>query len=126
MLLVVDDHPSECIGLKKLVESAGVPTECRTAPDDALRFMRSAKPALVVLDHMMPRKTGLEVFAEMKADPVLSDVPVVFFSATEDGERQQALSMGAVGWLVKGSVGWRELYSTVKDHLPEGASPQDA
>jgi two-component system sensor histidine kinase/response regulator len=113
MLLVVDDQPSASLVLQKLFERAGIATECQTNGDGALAFMKNTKPALVILDYTMPGKNGLDVFKEMRADPNLADIPVLFFSAVENGAKREALGLGAAGWLTKGSVGWVELLTKV-------------
>lgn len=60
--------------------------EVSTALDgeDGLREAKKIKPDLVILDVMMPGKSGLEVMFEMRGDPKTSDIPILFLSAVGD------------------------------------------
>jgi CheY-like chemotaxis protein len=58
----------------------------------ALEFAREHHPAVIVLDHSMPRRTGLEVARELKQDPLTSDIPILMMTAH---------SYGAVGAAAK-------------------------
>jgi two-component system response regulator len=66
--------------------------------EQAMRFLRRAgeftgapRPGLILLDLNLPRRNGLEVLAELKADPDLLTIPVVIFSTSpgRDGHRGQ-------------------------------------
>lgn len=59
-------------------------------------------PILILLDLNMPRKNGLEVLRELKADPFLEQIPVVFLTGLGHSEtKKQALKLGARGFLSK-------------------------
>ena len=49
---------------------------------EALLFLQTRKPRLVILDFNMPDLNGLAVFGQMRKDPHLADVPVIMFSAS--------------------------------------------
>jgi CheY-like chemotaxis protein len=51
----------------------------------ALAFARSYHPALIVLDHSMPDRTGVEVARELKADPATAHIPILFMTAHSYG-----------------------------------------
>lgn len=59
-------------------------------------------PILIVLDLHMPKKNGLEVMRELKSDPFLEQIPVVFLTGMGHSEtKKQALKLGARGFLSK-------------------------
>lgn len=61
-----------------------------------------ALPDLIMMDVRMPRMTGYEACREMKADPQLSGVPVVFLSAKgQDDEVQIGIDVGAIDYILK-------------------------
>lgn len=111
-VLMVDDDPGDA-GLVR-VAFADSPVVCRLdhAPDgvEALRRLRSAflerdgaaRPDLILLDINMPRKSGHEVLAELKADVDLRGIPVVMLT-TSDAERDisAAYRAGAAGYVTK-------------------------
>ena len=106
MILIVDDHPDTCQMLQRMLARKGMQASTCLSGNEALTKMKqpaSDKPRVVVLDEMMPDKTGLEVFRQLKADPSLKDVNVIFYSAGFDySKHQEALRLGAKAWFVKG------------------------
>jgi DNA-binding response OmpR family regulator len=69
---------------------------------EALEEVRREKPALVLLDVMMPSVDGWTVAEELASDADTRDIPVVFLSArAADEDRLHAQELGAVGYVVK-------------------------
>jgi DNA-binding response OmpR family regulator len=84
-ILVVDDEPP----LRELVVvTLGNDYACDEAGDgdEALACLRDAHYDLVLLDVMMPGRSGLDVLREMREDARLRDVPVVVLSAWQTQE----------------------------------------
>ena len=70
--------------------------------EEAINLARQEIPDLVLMDVRMPRMTGYEACAMMKADAKLKDIPVIFLSAKgQDSEIQAGLQAGAVEYLLK-------------------------
>jgi CheY-like chemotaxis protein len=70
--------------------------------EEAVELAIKEMPDLILMDVRMPRKTGYEACIEMKANPKLKDIPVVFLSAKgQDSEIQTGLQAGAVEYLLK-------------------------
>jgi two-component system phosphate regulon response regulator PhoB len=64
--------------------------------DQSLELARSEQPDLIVLDMMMPGRTGVEVLRELRADPRFSATPVVMLTArTQVRDREAAEAAGA-------------------------------
>lgn len=92
-ILICDDEPP----LRELVRAIlGDGFEYVEASDGeaALEHAREAKPDLVILDVMLPRRNGLEVLTEMRRTPELADTPVVVVTAWTHAE-SSALAAGA-------------------------------
>jgi DNA-binding response OmpR family regulator len=69
---------------------------------EAFHLARRDPPDLVLLDVRMPRMTGYDTCAAMRADKKLKDIPVIFLSAKgQDSEIQMGLQAGAQEYLVK-------------------------
>src|SRR5437763_1707134 len=79
MILLVDDLADSCRALVRLLKLSGYQAECVSSGDQALAVMKAIKPQLVVLDEMMPGKSGIDVLRELKSRPELADVPVLFY-----------------------------------------------
>jgi two-component system alkaline phosphatase synthesis response regulator PhoP len=70
--------------------------------EEALKLAGQEVPDLVLMDVRMPRMTGYEACAAMKADAKLKDIPVIFLSAKgQDAEIQTGLQVGAAEYLLK-------------------------
>ena len=95
-VLVADDEP-ECIAL---VQEAlrGLPYQVIAVGDGeaALTAARQHSPQLIILDVQMPKRTGFEVFAELRADPALAGVPVIVLTglAQRTGVKISGADMG--------------------------------
>jgi CheY-like chemotaxis protein len=124
-ILVVDDDPN-LSGLVRLIlqktQRFDVRVENRSAL--ALQVAREYLPHLVLLDVDMPGKDGGEVSREIRADPVLRDVPVIFFtsliSRAEAGERE--VVRGGMRFLAKPVIP-KVLVETVDRVLAESSCP---
>jgi len=101
-ILMVDDNPADLQVLQTILEGQG----CRllTARDGAgtLSVAAKEKPAVILLDIMMPDMDGLDVCRNLKADPATFEIPVIFLSAPEKTEdKVRGLEMGAVDYITK-------------------------
>lgn len=83
-ILVVDDDPDAVEFASAVMEEAGYAVV--TAPDgvQGLEKAREEKPDLVILDVQMPERDGFTVFADMRKDPDLKDIPVVMLTGIAD------------------------------------------
>jgi CheY-like chemotaxis protein len=80
-ILVVDDEHDIVFAVGLVLEEFGYRMISAANGKDALARMAEAKPALVLMDIMMPVLGGLETLKLIKSDPEYSDVPVVMMSA---------------------------------------------
>jgi adenylate cyclase len=102
-LLVVDDNENNRYTLTRRLAREGY-KDVATANDgrQALEMLRGRSFDLVLLDITMPEMNGYQVLEQMKADPALSDVPVVMISAIEETESVvRCVELGADDYLSK-------------------------
>ena len=79
-VLVVDDDPDVRMFNSAVVEEVGcTPLEASNG-DDGLKIVKKEKPDLVILDVMMPRKTGVRLYREMKTKKALKHIPIIIVS----------------------------------------------
>jgi DNA-binding response OmpR family regulator len=102
-LVLCADDDEDILSLVSLrLRRAGF--EVATAPDGdtALEIARARRPALAVLDVMMPRRSGYEVLAELRGDETLLDMKVILLSArVQESDVQRGLDAGADAYLAK-------------------------
>ena len=81
-ILVVDDNPETVAALAAMLELRGYETVSALDGLDALSQLRAGRrPSLIVLDWMMPNLDGRGFLERIAADPQLSDIPVIVYSA---------------------------------------------
>ena len=99
IVLIVDDDSAARDLLTRFVEREGF--EVKTARDgrEGLALARRYRPKVVLLDIEMPNVDGWQVLQSLRADPVLSDTPVIMISVLH--ERSVGFAMGADDYLVK-------------------------
>ena len=101
-VLIVEDTPASLKLLSDLLTEAGY--YVRQAPNGelALWTAQSRQPELILLDVRMPGIDGFEVCRRLKADPALSQVPVIFLSAQHDtDDKVRGFALGAVDFIAK-------------------------
>ncbi len=102
-ILVVDDSKTDRILLTKVLESGRY--EVITAVDgkNALEMIRSDAPNMIITDIMMPVMDGFQLCREVKQDPTLMNIPLVFYTASygEKDDEALAMRMGAAAFIRK-------------------------
>lgn len=101
-VLVVDDSPSVRRVVSSFLEHSGWQATSAKDGIDALEKMAGFRPDVALVDIEMPRMNGYELLAQMKSDPVLQSIPVVFLtsrSATKHRKRAEQLLVD--GYLIK-------------------------
>jgi CheY-like chemotaxis protein len=98
-VMVVDDN-LDCVYLwRRYGQAAGCRVVSATTGEEALGLARRERPALVLLDIMLPGMSGWDVLAGLRADPSTRGIPIVMCSALD--ERSCARELGADGYMRK-------------------------
>ena len=116
-ILIADDEPNMLLSLEFLMKRAGF--EVTTASDGqaALDAIEASPPDLVLLDVLMPRKSGLEVCESIRANPALKDVRIVMLTAMgREVDREKGLALGADAYITK-PFATNELVARVRELL---------
>src|SRR5689334_3180985 len=101
-ILIVDDDLDVCKTLEGLLRSADYRIFFVTSGLEALPTAQQTLPDLVLLDIMMPDIDGFEVCRQLRADPVLAEVPIIMVTVLEDREsRMRSMDAGADDFMIK-------------------------
>src|SRR5205823_5373213 len=131
VLLYVEDDDAAFLTMQFALREFQAPIELYRAADgdQALAFVRksvphqaSPRPNLILLDLNLPKRSGMEVLAELKSDESLRSIPVIIFSSSSRAnDRNRSLELGAEEYVVKPSS-YERFVEAVKRAcaLPEG------
>lgn len=101
-ILVVDDEPDIVALVAYHLAKAGYRVATASTGPDALQTARQERPAMVILDLMLPGMSGYEVLEQMRATDGLRDLAVLMLTARkEEGDRIRGLTLGADDYLTK-------------------------
>jgi two-component system alkaline phosphatase synthesis response regulator PhoP len=101
-ILIADDEPNILISLEYLMKREGFAVTLARDGQEAIDAMLRERPDLVLLDVMMPRKTGLEVCQEVRAHPDLQDILILMLTAKgRDTDVAKGLALGANAYVTK-------------------------
>lgn len=101
-ILLVDDNPTNLQVLYQTLEGQGYKLLIAKNGEDALTIAAKVKPALILLDIMMPGMDGYEVCRKLKSALALTESAVIFLSALDDVEdKVKGFEVGAVDYIAK-------------------------
>ena len=119
-VLIADDEQNIVISLEFLMKRAGYAVRVAEDGQAAIDAIHAEAPDLVLLDVMMPKKSGFEVCQEIRADSRFDDVKILMLTAKgRDTEVSKGLALGADAYMTK-PFSTRELVDKVNSLLAEG------
>jgi two-component system, OmpR family, alkaline phosphatase synthesis response regulator PhoP len=125
VLLVEDEQDIRKVAQISLQFRGGWTVVVATDGIDGLAMAASERPDLILLDCMMPRMDGYETCRQLKLQPELRDIPVIFLTAkSQESEVRKGLQVGAVGYLIKPFNPMRladEILTILENHRPIAA-----
>jgi two-component system alkaline phosphatase synthesis response regulator PhoP len=127
-ILIADDEPNILISLEYLMKREGYVVHVARDGQEALDVLRRERPRLVLLDVMMPRKSGIEVCQELRGDEAIKDTLVLMLTAKgRDTDVAKGLGVGADAYMTK-PFATKDLVAKVRDMLaaPTPARASDA
>lgn len=116
-ILIVDDEPNIVISLEFLMKKEGFEVAVANDGEEAMAKVAAFNPDLLLLDVMMPKKSGFEVCEALRADPGRAGLLIVMLTAKgRDTEVAKGLAIGADAYVTK-PFSTKELVAKVKAML---------
>jgi DNA-binding response OmpR family regulator len=120
-ILVADDEPNIVISLEYLLKREGYTVLIARDGQEALESVAREKPDLVLLDVMMPKKTGFEVCQALRASDDLQAIKILMLTAKgRDTDIAKGLALGADAYITK-PFSTRELVLKVAELLRQSS-----
>jgi two-component system alkaline phosphatase synthesis response regulator PhoP len=117
-ILIADDEPNIVTSLEFLMRGSDYEVRVARNGEEALRLAESFRPDLVLLDVMMPLRSGFDVCQKIRENPVLQGMKIVMLTAKgRDAERNRGVDLGANAYVTK-PFSTKELMSTLRGLLP--------
>lgn len=100
-ILVIDDSITNLVLLEAVMEEEGYKTVLASNVAEGLKAMREQKPSLILLDLLMPKRSGIDFLEEMRKESQYGDVPVFVVTAGNEELKFQVKEFGVAGYFTK-------------------------
>ena len=118
IILVVEDDPDLSALMQKKLKAESFESVLAETGREALDYLKSQRPALILLDILLPDIDGLTVLSEIAKDPAKKTIPIIIFSNLDDkGSFEQASAIGHYDYLVKAKTELSQVVAKIKEKL---------
>ena len=119
-VLIVEDDVFLMSLLKNRMESEGFSVLAAKDGEEAIKVLKEIKPDLILLDIILPGKSGFEVLEEMKSDPQIQNSPVMIISNLgQDMDIDRGKDLGALEYFVKARSSMDDVVEKVGSFLKQ-------
>ncbi|HKJ38548.1 MAG TPA: response regulator [Anaerolineales bacterium] len=118
-IMVVDDDKDATALFEEVLKAEGFEAIVLNESSRAVQLAKKEKPALFILDLMMPEPDGFKLCRMLRKEPEFRSTPIIIVTALNDTDsRIVAIGAGANDYLTK-PFRLDELYTSIKDHLED-------
>ena len=122
-IVVVEDEPNIIEAISFILGRAGWSVTTHANGETAVAPIRRAVPAAVLLDVMLPGRSGFDILRDLRADPALAAVPVLMLTARgQKKDRELAEGLGVTRFMTK-PFSNAELLATLNEIAGDSAGP---
>jgi len=101
-VLLIEDEPNICEAIRFILMREGFSVSVLSDGRDVEARVRAERPDVLILDVMLPGRSGYEVLAALRADPDTQSLPVLMLTARgQSRDRAEAERVGASGFMTK-------------------------
>jgi CheY-like chemotaxis protein len=116
-LLIVEDYADLAVPLARLLRRSGYRAEVATSGNAAIRFLQSHRPALVILDLLLPDISGLEILRQLREQ--FPDLPVIINTGSIDEDvLRTCAELGATEIWIKGTLDFFLILRRLSKYAP--------
>lgn len=117
-ILLVEDDPFLSNLLKVRLQKENLEVIYAKDGDEAIKKLVDSRPSLILLDLILPKKSGFEVLEKVSTDPQLKSLPIIIISNLgQTSDIQRGKDLGAIEYFVKAKISIDDLVSKVREFL---------
>lgn len=117
-VLIIEDDAVLRKACETSLQRQGFTVTTAVDGEAGLTAVAEQRPDIVLLDLLMPKKSGADVLRAIKDDPAIRDIPVVILSnSSRTDDRQRVIELGAASYLIKSNLSLRDLGAFVTSLL---------
>lgn len=101
-VLLIEDEPNIIEAIRFILSRDGWRVECHSDGQSAMEAVRKKMPHVVILDVMLPNRSGYDILTDMRADGATKDLPVLMLTARgQTKDREMAERLGVSKFMTK-------------------------
>ncbi len=117
-VLIIDDDRFTRLVYQSQLSQENIKVDLACDGEEGLKKIKETKPDLILLDIILPKKTGFEVLENIQKDPELKKIPVIVFSSlSRQSDIEKAMKLGAKKYLPKDSHTPKQIVEEIKKIL---------
>ncbi len=122
-VLIVDDNPRLIEDYSTFLKDNHLTVYTASDGPSGIEQAKKHRPAVILLDLMLPGMNGLETLEALKADEATKSIPVIIITAlVEDKEKDSSLKAGATAYIAKVDTEPKDLLESIKSVAKQGQS----
>ncbi|MDP2655110.1 MAG: response regulator [bacterium] len=123
VILLVEDDPFLSALLKTRLQNEGLTVMHAMDGQQAIEMLKASKPSLILLDLILPKKSGFEVMEAIQSDPELNKSPIIIISNLgQESDLQRGKELGAIEYFVKAKTSIDDLVTKIRQFVISGAA----
>ena len=121
-ILIADDDHASLVLLEVLAQSLGCQVTLMADGKQVVECAKHIKPAMMLLDLHLPHTDGFQICSQIKDDPDLRNIPIIFITADIDNlKKNQAFDVGCADYITK-PIDISAVKLLIQSHLPKTTS----
>ena len=117
-IFVVEDNKFLTKFYRIKLEKEGFNVICAFDGEEAMQKIQTETPNIILLDIIMPKKSGMDVLVELKKDPKFQNIPVlVLTNLGQEEDMEKTLDAGADDYIVKADTSFEDVLDKIEKHL---------
>lgn len=117
-IALIEDERFLLGAMRDKLQREGFDVYTATNGEIGLEIIKKEKPNLVLLDLIMPIKSGFDVLEELQKDSELKKIPVIILSNLgQESDIKKGKELGAIDYLIKADFKMKEVIAKVREHL---------